>query len=64
LKKAQPGTKEFKQELRDALENTRELPVSHGLVNMTANDHLGLDQRSRVMVQVVDGKWRLVGDRK
>jgi branched-chain amino acid transport system substrate-binding protein len=64
LKKAQPGTKEFKLALRDSLEATKELPVSHGLVNMSATDHLGLDQRSRVMIQVVNGKWKLVGDKK
>lgn len=62
LKKGQPGTKEFKHALRDALENTKELVVSHGIVNMSPTDHLGLDQRSRVMVQVVGGKWTLVGD--
>lgn len=62
LKKGQPGTKEFKQALRDALENTRELVVSHGIVNMSPTDHLGLDQRSRVMIQVIGGKWKLVGD--
>lgn len=59
LKKAQPGTKEFKQALREALENTTELAVSHGIVNMSKTDHLGLDQRSRVMVKVVDGKWKM-----
>jgi hypothetical protein len=26
---------------------------------MSKNDHLGLDQRARVIVKVVDGKWRL-----
>ena len=62
LKKAQPGTKEFKQALRDALESTKELAVSHGIVNMSKTDHLGLDQRSRVMVQVVNGKWDVAGD--
>lgn len=62
LKKAQPGTKEFKKALRDALESTSNLAASHGIINMTAKDHLGLDQRSRVMVQVADGKWKLVGD--
>ena len=62
LKKAQPGTKEFKQALRDALESTKELAVSHGIVNMSKTDHLGLDQRSRVMVQVVNGKWDMAGD--
>ncbi|HJW55222.1 MAG TPA: ABC transporter substrate-binding protein [Burkholderiaceae bacterium] len=62
VKKAQPGTKEFRKALRDALENTKDLATSHGIINMNAKDHLGLDQRSRVMVQVVDGKWKLVGD--
>ena len=61
LKKAQPGTKEFKLALRDALENTKDLAGSHGIFNMSKTDHLGLDQRSRVMVQVVDGKWKLGG---
>jgi branched-chain amino acid transport system substrate-binding protein len=61
LKKAQPGTKEFRAALRAALENTVNLPVSHGIVNMTDTDHLGLDQRSRVMVQIVNGKWKLIG---
>lgn len=62
LKKGQPGTKEFKQALRDALENTKELAASHGIFNMSKTDHLGLDQRSRVMVQVVDGKWKMISD--
>lgn len=64
LKKAQPGTKEFRKALRDALEATTNLPVSHGIVNMGPNDHVGLDQRARVMVQVVDGKWKLAGEAK
>ncbi|NMM27329.1 MAG: ABC transporter substrate-binding protein [Glaciimonas sp.] len=59
LKKAQPGTKEFRKALRDALESIKNLPVSHGIVNMNANDHLGLDQRSRVMVRIENGKWVL-----
>lgn len=59
LKKAQPGTVEFRRALRDALEGIKNLPTAHGVVNMSATDHLGLDQRSRVMVQIVDGKWKL-----
>jgi branched-chain amino acid transport system substrate-binding protein len=27
------------------------------VVNMTRNDHLGLDQRARVMVQIKNGAW-------
>lgn len=59
LKKATPGTKEFRAALRDALEATKEVAGAHGVFNMTAQDHLGFDQRARVMVQIKDGKWKL-----
>jgi branched-chain amino acid transport system substrate-binding protein len=59
LKTAQPGTKEFRSALRDAIENTRDLRVSNGVMNMSKNDHLGLDQRARVVVKVGGGKWKL-----
>ncbi|PXW29413.1 ABC transporter substrate-binding protein [Paraburkholderia caballeronis] len=57
LKTAAPGTVEFRRALRDALESTRELPDTNGVVNMSSTDHLGLDQRARVMVEIRDGKW-------
>ncbi len=60
LKKAQPGSKEFRAALRDALEGVKNLPVAHGVVNMSAQDHLGFDQRARVMVKVDNGTWKLV----
>ena len=59
LKKARPGTREFRVALRDALEGIRDLHVSNGVVTMSKNDHLGLDQRARVVVKVVDNKWQL-----
>ena len=59
LKTAQPGTKEFRRALRDAIEGIKELSVTNGAVNMSKTDHLGLDARARVMVQVKDGKWVL-----
>ena len=62
LKKAQPGTPEFREALRSALENIKELPVSHGIMNTTPTDHNGLDKRARVIVEVVDGKWKLQND--
>jgi branched-chain amino acid transport system substrate-binding protein len=58
LKKAQPGTAEFRLALRDALENTKEVHGAHGIFNMSATDHLGLDQRARVMVKVENGAWK------
>lgn len=60
LKKAKPGTPEFRAALRDALENVRNLPTTNGIVNMSKTDHLGLDQRARVMVQIQDGDWKYV----
>ena len=64
LKKAQPGTKEFRAAMRDSLENLKNLAGAHGIFNMSPTDHLGLDQRSRVMVQIEGGKWKLGGEAK
>ncbi|HEF4737222.1 ABC transporter substrate-binding protein [Burkholderia multivorans] len=59
LKKGQPGTEAFREALRASLESVKDLPVSHGVINMTPTDHNGFDSRARVMVQIVDGKWKL-----
>jgi branched-chain amino acid transport system substrate-binding protein len=59
MKKAQPGSKEFRAALRDALEGLRNVIVSHGVVNMSPQDHLGFDQRARVMVKIEGGAWKL-----
>lgn len=52
LKKAKPGTVEFRRALRDALEATRNIAGAHGIFNLSANDHQGFDQRARVMVTI------------
>jgi branched-chain amino acid transport system substrate-binding protein len=57
LKKDKPGTPEFRSALRDALEGVSEVYGAHGVFNMSPQDHLGLDQRARVMVKIQDGKW-------
>jgi branched-chain amino acid transport system substrate-binding protein len=57
LKKAQPGTKEFRAALRDALEGVKNAAGAHGIFSMSPSDHLGLDQRAAVMIQIRDGKW-------
>src|SRR5690606_146552 len=59
LKKAKPGTAEFRAAMRDALEGRTEVAGAHGLFNMSPTDHLGLDQRARVMVQIQGGAWKL-----
>jgi len=59
LKKAKPGTKEFRVALRDALENTKELVASHGVYTMTPLEHNGFDNRARTMIRIENGKWVL-----
>ncbi len=60
LKKAQPGTVEFRRALRDAIENTKNLPAAHGIFNLSADDHQGYDQRARVMATIENGGWKLL----
>ena len=57
LKVGKPGTPEFRSALRDAIESTHDLTVLQGVVNMSPVDHVGLDQRSRVMARIENGKW-------
>ena len=61
LQKAK-GTPEFRQALRDALEAIHDLAGTHGIYNMSAKDHSGLDERARVLVRVANGVWRLNRD--
>ncbi|MDP1648516.1 MAG: ABC transporter substrate-binding protein [Rubrivivax sp.] len=60
LKRAKPGTPEFRAALRDALENIKNVVGTHGVYNMSPANHNGLDERARVLVQVVNGEWRLL----
>ena len=58
LKKAQPGTPEFRSALRDALENVKGMAGAHGIFSMSKTDHLGLDENARVMVRIENGTWK------
>lgn len=58
LKKGQPGTPAFRSALRDELEKVKEVAGAHGVFNTSAADHLGLDQRGRVMVKIENGAWK------
>jgi branched-chain amino acid transport system substrate-binding protein len=60
LKKAKPGTAEFRAALRDALENIKDLAATHGVFNFSPTDHNGLDGRAVVMVRVENGAWKLM----
>ena len=60
LKKGKPGTQAFRTALRDALEGIKNLDVSQGVINMSAQDHSGFDHRGRVLLTIKDGKWVLL----
>jgi len=60
LKKAKPGTPEFRTALRDAIENIKDLAATHGVFNFSPTDHKGLDGRAVVMVRVENGAWKLL----
>ncbi len=60
LKKAKPGTAEFRAALREALENVKDLAATHGVFNFSASDHKGLDGRAVVMVRIENGAWKLL----
>jgi branched-chain amino acid transport system substrate-binding protein len=60
IKKGQPGRVEFREALRDALENDiHNVAGVQAVYNMTPEDHSGIDQRGIVMVQLVNGAWKL-----
>ncbi len=59
---AQPGTEAFRVALRDAIENSKEVVGVHGVFNMSADDHSGLDERARVLLRVKGGHWEFAQD--
>jgi branched-chain amino acid transport system substrate-binding protein len=59
LKKARPGTKEFRAALKDVLENSGSIAVSQGVLHYTARDHFGFQPDTGVILKVVNGDWKL-----
>jgi branched-chain amino acid transport system substrate-binding protein len=57
LKTAKPGTGEFRDAIRQAFLTEREIPASQGVYNFTEKDRYGLDDRSRIILTVKDGKY-------
>ncbi len=60
LKKAKPGTPEFREALRQALMTEREIAASQGVYNFTEKDRYGVDERSRILLTVKGGKYQMV----
>lgn len=61
LKKAKPGTEQFRSALRDAIESEKEVVGVHAVFNMSPTDHFGHDARARLLIQAENGAWKLNG---
>ena len=57
LKTAKPGTPEFREAIRQALMSEHEIAATQGVYNWTEKDRSGLDDRSRILLTVKNGKY-------
>ncbi|GIQ76954.1 ABC transporter substrate-binding protein [Bradyrhizobium sp. RD5-C2] len=57
---AKPGSPEFRVALREALFTTKELVGTQGVYTYTPADRHGVDARARILVQIEDGKYKLL----
>lgn len=58
--KIEPGTPKFRAAMREAIQNTKELVGTHGVYNFRSGSIYGSDERSRVVVRLTKGQWKLV----
>jgi branched-chain amino acid transport system substrate-binding protein len=57
---ARPGTAEFRLAMRDALVSTKDVVGTHAVYNYVPGERYGTDERSRVIVRLEKGVWKLV----
>jgi len=57
LKAGKPGTPEFREGIRQAFISEKEIVASQGVYNWTEKDRYGLDDRSRILLTVKNGKY-------
>jgi branched-chain amino acid transport system substrate-binding protein len=57
LKKAKPGTPEFRAALRDAIEGMGRTIFAHGVMNWSPSDHWGYTNETGVLLKVSGGKF-------
>ncbi len=60
LKKASPGTNEFRKVLREEIEHTQNLALNTGNFSYSPMDHAGLDARDMILVVIRNGRWQPV----
>ncbi|WP_298256484.1 ABC transporter substrate-binding protein [Bradyrhizobium sp.] len=57
LKTAKPGTPEFREAIRQAMLSEHEIAATQGVYNWTETNRNGLDDRSRILLTVKNGKY-------
>lgn len=60
LQAGQPGTPEFRRALRDGMEAVRGLAGTEAVFTLTPTDHSGAQADSQVMVEIREGRYRLL----
>ncbi|SUA93417.1 ABC transporter substrate-binding protein [Pandoraea pulmonicola] len=58
-KQTPPGTQAFRDALVSAIGQTRGLAATHGMINVSAQDHSAYGEDGRVLVTVKGGKWTI-----
>jgi branched-chain amino acid transport system substrate-binding protein len=59
LKMAKPGTVQFREALRSALENCKGVKGVSAVYTMTPADHSGINQLGVAMIRIENGGWKL-----
>ena len=59
LKKARPGTPEFRTAIRDAFESVQGITVTGGVLDYTSSDHWGYKDNDPIIMRVVNGDYRI-----
>lgn len=57
---SKPGTPEFRLAVRDAMVSLKDVVGTHAVYNFSPGERYGTDERSRVVVQLDHGAWKLV----
>lgn len=54
-----PGTEEYRLALRDAINETKNLPTTQGVITYTPDDSYGISKDAVIIVKLNDGRWEL-----
>ena len=59
LKAGKPGTPQFRNALRTAIEGTKGIKGAGAVFNLSTTDHSGVNQLGMAVLRIENGKWKL-----